>query len=101
MKKEKLYFPQWNDCICSDLENLKLEAKEQGLTEFDVTEAVPENMAHTDVYWCPEHGDFVDKWECCKPECEDYAPNKSGRGTCKYRSCCYLHGTKKIHIKVE
>jgi len=99
--KEKLYFPDWNDCICSDIEDLKIEAKEKGLTEFDATEAVPENMRTENVYWCQEHGDFVDECDCRKTYCDDYAPNKSGRGVCKYRGCCYLHGTKKIHIKIK
>lgn len=100
MKKEKLYFPEWDDCICSDLEDLKLEAKERDLTEFAATEAVPDKMIHTDVYWCTEHGDFVDKYECCKPECEDYIPNKSGHGVCLARGHCYLHSTKVICVKV-
>ena len=38
--KEKLYFPEWDDGYCSDIENLKLEAKEEGFTEFDAYEAV-------------------------------------------------------------
>ena len=58
--KDKLYFPDWDDEYCSDLEDLKLKAKEEGIMEFDATEAIPENMRNTNIFWCSKNWGFVD-----------------------------------------
>lgn len=98
--KEKLYFPEWDDEYCNTISELKRIANENDISEFDAVEAVPDNTQH-EIYWCGMNNDLTERKYCCKPYCDNYQPNKSGRGVCKYRGCCYLHGTKKIHIKVD
>lgn len=99
MKKEKLYFPEWNDEYCNSLSELKRIAVENDIPEFDATEAAPDNTQH-EIYWCGKAQDFSDRKYCCKLYCDNYLPNKSGRGTCKYRQHCWIHGSKTIHVKI-
>ena len=40
MKKEKLYFPDWDNELCGTLQYLTEEAKRKGILEFDAYEAI-------------------------------------------------------------
>lgn len=91
MKKEKLYFKNENSTNCYPLQDYLDEAKEDGLNEIELIEAVP---APKDEYvWCTYHGETIERAECKKSECSYYS-SKSGMGICEHRGSYFLHGDK-------
>lgn len=95
--KDKLYFNNEGSCICCPLEDHINEAKEEGLAEIELIEAIP--APNEDQVWCTYYGDVVERNECKKSECEHYS-SKSGRGVCENRGNYFLHGEKvKFDLK--
>lgn len=96
MGKEKLYFNNEDSTHCYALEDHMNEAKESGLDEIFLIEAIP--SPKEEHVWCSYHGEVVERNECKKSEC-DYYSSKSSRGACEHRGSYYLHGEKvKINI---
>lgn len=96
MKNGKLYFKNEDDNFCCPLEYHINEAKENGLDEIELIEAI--SAPNEDQVWCTYHGAVVERTECKKSECQLYH-SKSGRGVCVHRGSYYLHG-EKVNIKV-
>lgn len=92
MKREsnKLYFGSIDDTFCSPLEDRLEDAREEGLTEITLVEAIPD-MNNPDFIWCMHYGEVTDRSECRKSQCTDYE-SKSGRGKCANRGNLYRHG---------
>lgn len=92
-KIEKLYFKNEDSTHCALLEYFINEAKEEGLDDIELIEAIP--APKEEHVWCTYHGETVERNECIKSEC-DYYSSKSGRGVCEHRGSYYLHGDKAI-----
>lgn len=97
MEKGKLYFNNEDSTHCYFLENHINEAKENGLDEIYLIEAIP--APKEEHVWCSYLGEVVQRNECRKSECEQYR-SKSGRGVCEHRGSYYLHG-EKVKIKID
>ncbi len=91
MEKEKLYFSNEDDTHCYELEYHINSAKEEGLDEIELIEAIYSQKENH--IWCSYLGEVVERNECKKQECELYH-SKSGRGVCEHRGNYYLHGEK-------
>lgn len=95
-QNEKLYFKNEDSTNCYALVDHLNEAKEDGLNEIELIEAV---SAPKDEYvWCSYHGETIERSECKKSECQLYF-SKSGRGVCWHRGSYFLHG-EKVKFKV-
>lgn len=97
MRDIKLYFKNEESGFCYSLEDYLNEAKESGLNEIELIEAIPApNEEHI---WCTYHGETVERLICKKSECQLYH-SKSGRGVCWHRGSYFLHG-EKVLFKVS
>lgn len=90
MSKQKLYFKDSDEIICTSIQSILEDAKEQNLTSITVFEAIPDNETK-DFVWCTHYFQITEKSICKKSECSMYS-SKSGRGVCKHRGKLYLHG---------
>ena len=90
MKKEKLYFRSIDETFCSALEGFIVDAKNDGLKEITLIEAIPDND-NTDSIWCTHEGEVTERDMCKKAECEFYS-SKSGRGKCMHRGNLFNYG---------
>lgn len=98
IEKPKLYFKTIDDTFCSSLESQLQDAKNEGLEEVTLIEAVPDND-NPDYIWCGNQGECVDRQLCKKAEC-GYYNSKSGRGVCFDRGNLYQHG-EEVSFKVN
>ncbi len=97
MSKKKYYFESIDDTICYELSYHVINAKDEGLQEITLVEAVPDTETK-DFIWCSEHAEVTERNMCRKVECESYT-SKSGRGVCSHRGKLFLHGEEvKIQI---
>lgn len=74
------------------------EAREDGLSEITLFEAIPDNGNPGYIY-CTVIGEVGERSECRKAVCPDYE-SKSGRGVCKYRGKLCTHGDK-VTFKID
>lgn len=95
-KEKQLFFQNEDSTFCYPLSDHFNEAKEDGLDEVELIEAIPSNSE--DHVWCTYHGEVVERSECKKSECQLYH-SKSGRGVCEHRGSYFLHG-EKVKFKV-
>ena len=93
----KFYFEAEDSEFCVTESDIIRNAKDNGLSTVEVFEAVPLKTLG-EYCWCSLY-DLVERWACRKSECQDYTPNKSGRGTCIHRGKIYEVG-KKVTINV-
>lgn len=91
--KVKLYFRNEDSTNCETLDDILNDAKDDGLKEITVLQAIPDNGFSGNI-WCMHLGEVYDKSECNKKECCYYS-SKSGRGVCESRGKLYLHGEKE------
>lgn len=97
MKKEKLYFENEDSEVCYPLCYHIDNAKENGLSEIELFEAIPETGIN-DIIWCSEVGSTVDKSECDKT-CPEYSAPEKGR-MCKRLGRLMTCG-KQVKFSVE
>lgn len=74
MAKKKLYFENEHANFCYPLSYHIENAKEEGLKEIELFEAVPDTM-NKDIIWCMEMETTGDKSECNK-NCPYYIATK-------------------------
>ena len=82
MKKEKLYFENEDSEICYPLSYHIDNAREEGLKEIELFEAIPDTT-NKDIIWCSELETTGEKAECNKT-CPYYIAPEKGR-ICKRR----------------
>ena len=82
MKKEKLYFENEDSEMCYPLGYHIEKAKEEGLKEIELFEAIPDTT-NKDTIWCSELETTGEKSECNKT-CPYYTAPEKGR-ICKRR----------------
>lgn len=88
---EKLYFLNEDANLCYPLDYFLSDAKEDGLKEIELMEAIPDKRK--DFIWCTNFVEVVEANLCKKAECS-YYQSRSGRGVCSYRGSLYTHGDK-------
>lgn len=96
MKEVKLYFKNEDDNFCCPLEDYINEAKEEGLDEIELIEAVPSKEKN--YYWCTYYADVVEQGQCCKAECERWERYKNSN-ICHNRGHLFSFG-EKVKFKV-
>lgn len=87
--KKKLYFKDKDSEFCYDLARHIREAKEDGLKEITLTEAIPASK-DSEFFWCTLGECAVEKSECKKYLCEEYSKHKSN--TCEHRGKYFEYG---------
>lgn len=96
MKKQKLYFYDEDSEICYPLSYHIENAKEEGLKEIELFEAIPD--LNKDIVWCTEMETTGEKSECNKT-CPYYKVPAKGR-ICELRGKLMECG-EKIKFNVE
>jgi hypothetical protein len=91
-----LYFRSADSELCHSIDYFYDEMIENGITELEVYEAIPETVK--DIFWCKAQcfcGDSGND-ECGK-DCRDYSPRNGKSGCCKHLTHkLYIHGDKVI-----
>lgn len=98
MNEEKKYFKSIDDTFCSSLDNFINEAKNDGLKEITLVEAIPDNN-NTEFVWCSHYGECIELHLCKKSECSKYT-SKSGRGKCSNKGKLFSHG-EEVTFKIN
>lgn len=96
MGKSKLYFKSIEDNICYNIKDHLNEAKEEGLQEITLIEAIPKK--EKGFYWCTLFCNVVEKIECNKAECDKWV-QKGKSKLCDHRGGLYRHGNE-VKFKV-
>lgn len=101
MKKQKLYFSDFDEERAYTLDYIIDEMKERELTECEVSIATRDTdksyffcRAVQEVCVKPPEG------EPCGKECCDYEPRNGKSGCCKFRGYCYEPG-KKFKLSID
>lgn len=96
--KLDLYFKEKDSTTCYPLEDYINEAKEEGLTEIELIEAIPE-LDNSEYTWCTYYGDIVEKQECRKSICTHWDRYKKSN-ICANRGKLFRYG-KKVKISIN
>ena len=97
MKKQKLYFENDDSEICYPLSYHIENAKDNGLKEIELFEAIPDTL-NKDIVWCAEMETTGEKSECNKT-CPYYKKPVKGR-ICELRGKLMEWGEKvKFEVK--
>lgn len=98
MKREKYYFKYSDSEMCYNKKYFDNYMQENGLTEIEVFEAMPEIIGGG-IFWCKKHS-FCGNGTtgtCGKRNCNDYEPRNKVSGVCIHHTCwLYTHGNKII-----
>ena len=84
MKRQKSYFENEDSEICYPLSYHIANAKEEGLEEIELIEAIPDKVFCNEYTWCSLVEAVGDKSECNKLNCADYEKPEKGR-ICQHR----------------
>lgn len=98
MKKEKLYFSEFQEEFACHIVDILKEMKERGLTEIEVSQA--EIELKTDYFFCKAVGEVGEKGESCGKQCDLYKPRNGISGCCKFRGYCYAPG-KEFKLTID
>ena len=96
MKTEKLYFENKDANICYSLQYHLERAKEEGLKEIELFEAIP--SSEKEYIWCSELETVGDKSECNK-DCPYYKVSGKSK-ICDFRGKLMDWG-KQVKFKVK
>ncbi len=94
---DKFYFKNIDSEMCYTLQSHIIEAKEEGLEEIALVEAIETKVEG--IVWCGLLDVSLEKSECNKKECASYN-SISGRGVCSYRGKLYEHG-EEVTFKIS
>ena len=94
--KTQFYFKKQDSEICYDKKYFQDYMNENGLTEMEVFEAIPEKI--NGIFWCKYYCSCGNKGEDgCGKDCPHYTPRNGKSGCCKYyTNILYTHGEKII-----
>ncbi|MCX6232719.1 MAG: hypothetical protein NTZ33_14370 [Bacteroidetes bacterium] len=93
---KKMYFKNEDSEMAHPIKTLLEEAKEEGLTEITVCEAVI--STDKEYFFCRAAGEVCQINMYCVPcgkECEDYEPCNGKSGRCKHKGKIYDWGEEK------
>lgn len=93
-RASKYYFRTEDDERCYTLEYHLADAKDEGLTEIELFEAVPEKV--DGMFWC-RAVDECSEEGYCGWQCEEYEPKNGKSGMCKHKcNTFHTHGEKVV-----
>lgn len=95
--RNKKYFKTEDSELCYPLEYHLLEAKDQGLDEIELFEAVTEKI--DGFFWCNKYLSVGEKGNCGKI-CAEYDPRNGKSGICKHNSI-FHEPNLKVKFKVK
>jgi hypothetical protein len=102
MKKQKLYFSDFDDETAYTLDYIVDEMTDNELDECKVSLAIRETK--TDYFYCKAVQEVYMKppdGEPCGKECLDYEPRNGKNGCCKHRGFCYEPSEQKYILKLN
>lgn len=94
---KKFYFTGNDSELCWELKFLLSQAKENGLSEIELIEAIPDKSK--DYFFCKWIGD-VSESGSCGYKCDGYEPRNGKSGICKHKTFCYEKGGK-VTFKIK
>ena len=95
MTKPKFYFRDNDEC-CYAKEYHLSDAKDEGLKEVELFEAIPEKVSG--MFWCRAVSESTEEGYCGK-QCDEYSPKNGKSGMCRFKGYFYQKG-KKVIFKV-
>lgn len=99
--RKQFYFKRESCEKCYTKEYFKDYMKENGITEIEVFEAIPEKI--NGIFWCKYYETCADRSydiDSCGKDCKHYTPRNGKSGCCKYYSnILYTHG-EKVTFKI-
>ena len=99
MKKQTYYFRTDDSERCHPAEYFHSDMIEQGLTEMEVFEAIPEKVQGA--IWCNAVDEVALREDYpCGKGCEDYEPRNGKSGCCKYNGRLFTTG-EKVTLKLK
>lgn len=87
----KLYILDGDDS-CHTLHDYLVDAKSDGLSTIDLSEAVLDKDRNKTMVWCSEYGYAREKYECNAKECNFYHRSNNGNRFCDFRGKLYTKG---------
>lgn len=93
MNRPKFYFREADDEMCYTLEYHLANAKDEGLEEIELFEAIPEK--DHEMFWCRAVEEITGNGYCGR-QCEEYEPKNGKSGMCKHKGKTYTIGEKKL-----
>lgn len=94
----KYYFLTELSEMCYTLDYHLTDAKEQGLTEIELFEAVPEN--NDKYFWC-RAAEEIFEHEACGKSCIAYQPCNGKSGKCRFKQNTMFEHGKKVKFEVK
>ncbi|MEN6569013.1 MAG: hypothetical protein ABFC18_03270 [Rikenellaceae bacterium] len=94
----KYYFSELDDEHCKTLKWIKVDMREEGLTELEVTEA--KRITGQKTFYCKNCDCSMEK-DFCGVWCKDYSPRNHKSGRCRYSGYCYEPTDKKRIIRLK
>ena len=96
----KYYFTELDDERCYPLKIIKEDAREENLSEIEVTEA--KRVTGQGYFYCSKFKDSGETGELCGSRiCKLYSPRNGKSGRCRYSGYCYEPTDKKRVIKIN
>lgn len=96
-RKPVYYFRNLDDERCYTLDYHLSDAKDEGLTEMDLYEAVPEKV--NGFFWCRAVDESAEEGFCGK-DCEEYEPKNGRSGMCRHKGHFHTAG-QKVQFKIN
>lgn len=93
----QLYFYNYGDSHCIDLESIKERIDDDGLKEREVYLA--EKSVGEGFFYCKKFGEVGESGEGCGNQCKEYKPRNGKSGRCTYSGHAYNYGEKTL-IKI-
>lgn len=92
MAKVKYYFRSTESEMCYSLDYHLAEAKDKGLKEIELFEAIPEKV--DGMFWCNSVNEMSEDGNCGK-QCFEYKPKNGQSGMCQHKRNFWMPGEKK------
>jgi len=94
----KFYFQTEHSEMCYSLAYHLDNAKDEGLTEIELFEAVP--MKDDKFFWCRAVDQIAEHGSCGK-SCEEYDPCNRKSGKCRFKQNTMFEHGKKVKFQIK
>ena len=94
----KFYFQTETSEMCYSLSYHLDKAKEQGMTEIELFEAVP--MKDDKFFWCRAAEQIAENG-CCGLDCIAYQPCNKKSGKCRFKQNTMFEHGKKVKFEIK
>jgi hypothetical protein len=94
----KFYFKTENSEMCYTLDYHLAKAKDEGLTEIELFEAVP--IKDNNFFWCRAVDQIAEHGSCGKA-CFAYQPCNGKSGKCQFKQNTMFEAGKKVKFEIN